>query len=94
MPAIDLAARFRDTPGAVATQAPASYAEAVTPSDDDDLTWVSRALWIGGAGDVAVIMQNGATVVFAAVPAGTMLPIRVSRVLFTGTDATDITSIT
>ena len=37
-------------------------------------------LWIGATGSVDVIMADGTEVSFAAVPAGTHLPIRVSQV--------------
>lgn len=73
---------------------PAVYAVAVTPSDDTDLANVSRALYVGGAGDVEVIMLGGrATVVFSAVPAGTILPIRVCRVKDGNTTATLILNL-
>ncbi len=77
----------------VGTTSPASIAEAVTPSDSTDLTNVSRALWIGGAGNISVIMANGSTVLFSGVPAGTLLPLRVSRVRSTSTTATLIVAI-
>lgn len=66
---------------------------AVTKSDTVDITETSRALYVGGAGDVAVIMQDGTTLAFAAVPAGTLLPIRVTRVMSTGTTATSIIAL-
>lgn len=72
---------------------PAEHAEAVTPSDSTDLAIVSRALWVGGAGTVAVVMASGAAVTFSGVPAGTHLPIRVSRVKSTGTTGTLILSL-
>lgn len=73
---------------------PAVYATAITPHDDNDLAFVSRALYIGGEGDVEVHMQGNRTaVVFSAVPAGTILPIRVRRVLAGNTTATLIVSM-
>ena len=72
---------------------PARTAEAVTPSDSVDLTYVSRALYIGVAGDIVVNMKDiGTSITFKAVPVG-ILPIRVSRVLSTGTTATNIVSL-
>ena len=67
---------------------PADGAEAVTKSDATDLTYITRGLYVGGTGDVKVVMQSGDQVTFSAVPAGTILPIRCSRVLSTGTTAT------
>jgi hypothetical protein len=72
---------------------PASRAEAVTPSDSTDLTYVSRGLWVGGAGNVAVTMVSGDAVTFSGVVAGTLLPIRVSRVKSTSTTATLILAL-
>lgn len=73
---------------------PAVYAVAVTPDDDADLANVSRALYVGGAGDVEVHMLGSRTaVVFSAVPAGTILPIRVRRVLDGNTTATLILNL-
>lgn len=68
-------------------------AVAVTPSDTVDLTYVSRELYVGGAGNVTAIMADGTTVLFSTVPAGTRLPIRVSRVKATGTTATLMVAI-
>ena len=70
---------------------PAANAVAVTPSDSVDLAYVTRALYVGGAGDVSV--QMGATVSFIGVQAGSVLPIRVSRVNAAGTTATGIVAL-
>jgi hypothetical protein len=72
---------------------PGEHAEVVTPSDSTDLAVVSRALWIGGAGNIAVTMVSGASVTFSGVAAGTLLPIRVSRVKATNTSASLIISV-
>lgn len=70
--------------------APAANAAAVTPSDTVDLTNTSRAVYVGGAGDLKVDMADQGTVTFSGVPAGTVLPIRVTRIYNTGTAATNI----
>lgn len=74
---------------------PAVEANAVTPDDNADLSGgTTRALYVGGAGDVEVYMKNSTTaVVFSAVPAGTVLPIRVDRVLAANTTATLILAL-
>lgn len=72
----------------------ARYAVAVTPSDTTNLTNVTRGLFVGGVGNLSVVMAgDGATVVFTGVPAGAFLPIRVSRVNSTLTTATNITAV-
>lgn len=73
--------------------APAAHAETVTPSDGTDLTYASRAVWVGGAGNMAVVMLSGAAVTFTGIAAGTLLPIRVSRIKSTGTTATTILAL-
>ena len=70
--------------------APAQKATAVTPSDSTVVLF--RSLWVGGnagaAVDVAVRpVGQAAAVTLVAVPAGTLVPIAVTRVMATGTDA-------
>lgn len=72
---------------------PAHYAVAVTPNDGADLADTSRALYIGGAGDVKVDMLGSGTVTFVGVAAGTVLPLRADRVYATGTTATSIVAL-
>lgn len=70
--------------------APASDAFAITPDDAGDLIYVTRALYVGTAGDVSVVMRDGGTVVFTNVNGGTTLPCCVSRVMATGTTASGL----
>lgn len=70
---------------------PAGFAVAVTASDATTFDPPTRGVYVGGAGDVAVRMHLGQNnVTFVGVPAGTVLPINVDRVLSTGTTATSI----
>ena len=76
--------------------ASASNAAAVTPSDTQDLSFVTIGLYVGTAGNVAVNMAGtGTTIVFVGVVAGSVLPIRVSRVLTSanGTTASNIVAL-
>lgn len=70
--------------------APADAAETVTPSDTVDLVDVTRAIYVGGAGALRVVMRDGQTVTFANMQAGVCYPLRVQRVLATGTTATNL----
>lgn len=70
--------------------APATAAEIITPSDTDDLEFVTRALYVGESGDVNVTLKSGDTVLLRNLQAGVFYPLRVSYVLATGTTATDI----
>lgn len=67
--------------------APARAAAAVTPADATTFDPPARGLYVGQGGDLRVRMLGGQTVTFAAVPAGSVLPLRVDRVLATGTTA-------
>lgn len=72
---------------------PAEFGAAVTPSDSTVIK-ATRGLWVGGAGNVnAVLVGDGAAVLFSGVPAGTLLPIRAIQVLSTNTTATLITAL-
>lgn len=67
---------------------------AITPSDATILPDGIRGVWVGGAGNLAVIMSGDTTpVTLAGVPAGTLLPIQISKVMATNTTATAITAL-
>lgn len=72
---------------------PATGGQDITPSDGTDLTIFSRALWVGGAGSLRVITVEDDTINLVGIPAGTLMPIRVKRVLATGTTATAIVAL-
>lgn len=71
---------------------PAYDAAAVTKSDSTHLGNV-RGLYVGGAGDVAVLTAGGTTLTFSSVPAGSVLPIQVQKVMSTNTTATAIVAL-
>jgi hypothetical protein len=74
--------------------APGNNLIAITPSDSTDLPQVSRGIYVGGAGNLVVTpAAGGSNVTFVAVPAGTVLPIRVTRVLSTSTTATSLINL-
>ena len=67
---------------------------AITPSDGSDIpNGPVRALWIGGAGNVAVQGASGTTVTFSGCTAGSILPITCARVMSTNTTATLIVGL-
>jgi hypothetical protein len=72
--------------------APAYRGAAVTKSDATILPQ-TRALYVGVTGDVAVIFAGDtAAVTLKAVPVG-ILPVQVTKVMSTGTTATDIVAL-
>lgn len=73
---------------------PAQKAFAIEPDDNNDLAESTRALWVGGAGDISVIMVGDtAAVTFAGAQAGSLIPLRVKRVRSTSTTATSIVGV-
>lgn len=68
---------------------------AVTPGAVELATY-ARALYVGGAGDVVVVMtaegNDAAAVTFTDVPGGSILPVQVRRVL-SATTATGIVAL-
>jgi len=78
---------FRTSDATVA----AHGAIAVVKSDSTTFP-VTRGLYIGGTGDVAVLTADGQTITFSAVPVG-IFPIQVTQVLSTGTTATNIIAL-
>lgn len=72
---------------------PSASAAAVTPHDSTNFAGgVCRGLYVGGAGNLVAIV-NGTAITFTGVPAGTVLPIRATRVNATSTTATAIVAL-
>ena len=70
---------------------PARSASTVTPNDAATLPVASRALYIGGQGDVVVELVDEGVVTF--VGATGFIPVCTRRVLASGTTATDIVAL-
>jgi len=62
-------------------------------ASDQALPLGSRAIYVGGAGDLAVTMWGGGDITFTGMAAGSYLPIRARTILSTGTTATDIVAL-
>lgn len=69
----------------------ARHAAAITTSDTANN--VAQAIYIGGAGNLAVITSGGDTVTFTNLPAGAIFPVSVTKVLATGTTATGLVGL-
>ena len=77
---------------------PPKNAAIVTPDDGNDLSVVSRALYVGGTGNMQVqLIQscqvNSANILLTNIPSGTLLPIQAARVTNANTTATGIISL-
>jgi hypothetical protein len=72
---------------------PPEHGLEVAPSDADDLPQVTRALYVGGTGDVSLRLKGGAALTLPNVQAGSLLPLRVAQVRATGTTATGLVGL-
>lgn len=83
-----------------APDGPYDLAAAVTPHDTNELPFVTRGLYVGTTGNVAVVMAAdgsasgaGTAVTFVGVPAGAVLRVRCRKVMSTGTTASNIVAL-
>lgn len=73
---------------------PATICFAIVPADGGELTQVTKALYVGTGGDIALRPLDGtADVTFRNVPDGAVLDVRVRAVRATGTTAADIVGL-
>jgi hypothetical protein len=73
---------------------PASRLRTITPSDTAPLPLASKAIYVGGTGDITIVAVSDAqAVTLPAVPAGTVLRIRAAKVMATGTTATNLVAL-
>lgn len=61
----------------------------ITPNDSTDIGQACEGLFVAVAGNIVLTpAQGGSNITCTACPAGTFIPIKVKRVLATGTSAT------
>lgn len=65
----------------------------IVPSDSVNFTTPARAIYSGAGGDITLVTPGGTTILFSAVPAGMILPVKATRVNATGTIATNLVGI-
>lgn len=71
-----------------------SQVAAITPDDIARFGAPFDALWIGGAGNVAIVADGDtAAVTIVGAAAGSIIPVRVKKVMSTNTTATSIVGI-
>jgi hypothetical protein len=83
--------RFQNS--AASLTGPAGHAFAVIPSDSTLLAETTRGIYVGTSGTIAALMASGASVSFVAVTAGTVLPVRLTKIMASGTTAADIVAL-
>ena len=67
----------------------AGYTKEVTPSDTASLDQPGR-IYVGGAGNLAVVTERGDEVTFIGVAKGIILEVCIKQVKATGTTATNL----
>jgi hypothetical protein len=65
------------------------YAVSVTPSDTAQLG-TPAIIYVGGAGNVAVVTDGGNAITFVGLSGGSTIPVLVKQVKSTGTTATNL----
>lgn len=66
----------------------ADRAGSITPSDSAANNWLY--LYVGGAGNIALVTEGGDTVTLSSLPVGSWVWVRTSLVKSTGTTATNL----
>lgn len=69
---------------------PSKYFLLITPNDLSDLPTKVRGISFGGAGDLAILDEDGNPQIISGLAAGIIHPIATTRVLASGTTATNI----
>ena len=67
-------------------------AQVITPSDTDTFA-TAVTVYVGGAGVVSCVPVNGNAALVITMPAGSVIPFRVSQVRATGTTATLLVAV-
>jgi len=64
--------------------------KAITPHDTNELSDVTRGIYVGGDGNVCLVNVAGDNEIFYGAKAGTVLPVEAKQVKATGTTATNL----
>lgn len=80
--------------GAYEQGRPAKVLEDISKSDTVNFTnGVCRAIYVGGAGNIAVVTENDVAVTLVGCLAGTIIPVQAKRVNSTNTTATNMVAM-
>jgi hypothetical protein len=75
-------------------QAPPTNSFVITPSDTLELPFVTRAVYVGAAGDITLrLAGDTGSHIIKAVAVGTTLPIRARQIYATGTVASQLVGL-
>jgi hypothetical protein len=83
---------FVNTQGGL--QSPCRNSFVITPSDTNELPFVTRAIYVGGTGDINLrLADDTGSQIIKSVPVGAMLPLRVRQIYATSTGATQLVGL-
>ncbi len=77
----------------VGLSSPYTNGFAVVPHDTNALTNDTRAIYVGGSGDITLVTTGGDTIVLIGLVVGNIYPIRANIIKSGGTDATNIVAL-
>ena len=66
---------------------------AITPHNSTDLSFATRGIYVGVAGDVVAVDFENNAVTFKNAAAGSIIPIRARRINSTNTTATNLVAV-
>lgn len=75
---------------AATANAPAYDGFVITPSNSNNLATMARGIYIGGAGDIALVTPGNTALTFVGLTAGSILPVMAIKVAATSTTATSL----
>jgi hypothetical protein len=68
----------------------ADHFQLIVPSDTVELSFKTRAIYVGGAGNITMLNAMGVAITFIGLPVGAILPVVTNRVNATLTTATNL----
>lgn len=72
---------------------PAYIYKAITPSDSVNVVGLFKSIYVGGAGNAAVVAMDDTVVTFVGLVAGSIIPIIGKRINSTNTTATFLVAL-
>lgn len=72
---------------------PAQQAFEITPTDTTAFASPARAIYVGGAGNIALITFAGTSITFNGLLTGSILPVGAQRINSTNTTATNLVGL-
>lgn len=72
---------------------PATGGFMIIPSDTQDLPFVTRAIWVGGSGDIALVTLGRSVLILSGAVQGSIIAVRATKVFVSNTSATNLVGL-